>query len=390
MRKKAFIIALSLVVTASCVIYIPRTPERYPGPEEEYYEEDYPIVSPSVDLSQFYDSLSPYGMWMVHPTYAYVWIPTRTRLGWRPYTDGQWVWTDHGWTWISSFKWGWLPFHYGRWGWEKNLGWFWIPDTVWGPAWVTWRWGNLYVGWAPLPPEAIFITGIGIDHLPYALPHEHWVFVEPSYFLNSRLYRYLLPVERNITIINYTVLRTDISVRNGMIINRGIQTDDLRRVIKSRISKYELREMDQPGQTKVRMNDVEVFRPTVIKKEELRPKEVLERDEVQKKREEKAIEEWDETVSIDEREENLKKIHEREKQLLERTQIKEIKEADKNLQRKKQAVRTPSEEEQVEKKHKEEMEKLKEDHKKEKTHLQERHNKEEEEVKKKTRRKKIP
>jgi len=216
------------------------------------------------------------------------------------------------------------------------------------------------------------------------------VFVEPSYFLNSRLYRYLLPVERNITIINYTVLRTDISVRNGMIINRGIQTDDLRRVIKSRISKYELREMDQPGQTKVRMNDVEVFRPTVIKKEELRPKEVLERDEVQKKREEKAIEEWDETVSIDEREENLKKIHEREKQLLERTQIKEIKEADKNLQRKKQAVRTPSEEEQVEKKHKEEMEKLKEDHKKEKTHLQERHNKEEEEVKKKTRRKKIP
>ena len=31
-------------------------------------------------------------------------------------------------------------------------GWCWIPGTTWGPAWVNWRWGGGYVGWAPMAP----------------------------------------------------------------------------------------------------------------------------------------------------------------------------------------------------------------------------------------------
>jgi len=27
-----------------------------------------------------------------------------------------------------------------------------MPDDVWGPAWVEWRYDDEYIGWAPLRP----------------------------------------------------------------------------------------------------------------------------------------------------------------------------------------------------------------------------------------------
>jgi hypothetical protein len=35
-----------------------------------------------------------------------------------------------------------------------GLGWVWVPGTRWAPAWVSWRSGDGYYGWAPLPPDA--------------------------------------------------------------------------------------------------------------------------------------------------------------------------------------------------------------------------------------------
>jgi hypothetical protein len=36
-------------------------------------------------------------------------------------------------------------------------GWGWVPGTMWGPAWVSWRSGGGYAGWAPLPPRGAAI-----------------------------------------------------------------------------------------------------------------------------------------------------------------------------------------------------------------------------------------
>src|SRR6185436_6691266 len=72
--------------------------------------------------------------------------------------NGHWIWTDDGWFWASEYEWGWAPFHYGRWSYDDHLKWFWVPDVTWGPAWVTFRTGDAYYGWAPLPPGA-FIEG---------------------------------------------------------------------------------------------------------------------------------------------------------------------------------------------------------------------------------------
>ncbi len=84
-------------------------------------------VSPqetTVNFQLFYDQLDPYGTWVEYQNYGYVWMPDVDQ-GFIPYgTDGHWVFTDNGWTWVSDYSWGWAPFHYGRWAYDDTYGWF--------------------------------------------------------------------------------------------------------------------------------------------------------------------------------------------------------------------------------------------------------------------------
>src|SRR5947207_1936823 len=89
-----------------------------------------------------------------------VWTPSSSLVGmdFSPYSSGgHWVLTEFGWTWVSDWDWGWAPFHYGRWAVAGSGRWCWVPGTIWGPAWVAWRSGSGYVGWAPLPPRRVTI-----------------------------------------------------------------------------------------------------------------------------------------------------------------------------------------------------------------------------------------
>src|SRR6185369_991703 len=56
-----------------------------------------------LDVSYFYDELSPYGRWFQVDEYGWVWSPKAMSYDWRPYTNGYWVWTDWGWTWVSEW-----------------------------------------------------------------------------------------------------------------------------------------------------------------------------------------------------------------------------------------------------------------------------------------------
>src|ERR1035437_967441 len=106
----------------------------------------------NVSFQVFYDELSPYGQWVDYPNLGYVWLPD-VGSDFVPYsTEGQWIYTNYGWTWASNYEWGWAPFHYGRWDFDNNLGWFWFPGNEWGPAWVTWRRSDGYYGWQPKEP----------------------------------------------------------------------------------------------------------------------------------------------------------------------------------------------------------------------------------------------
>src|SRR5437016_10137230 len=136
----------------------PRT--REPRPRENRVNE------PVSGYSSFYARLEAHGEWLETADYGYVWQPREAERSrsWRPYTNGRWVYTDAGWTWISEESFGWATYHYGRWTRLRGIGWVWVPGNEWAPAWVSWRKSNDYVGWAPLPPEAQFDQRTGIHN----------------------------------------------------------------------------------------------------------------------------------------------------------------------------------------------------------------------------------
>ncbi len=108
--------------------------------------------------ADFYQPLTPYGSWVDVANYGRCWHPSGVGTDWRPYENGQWVWTDAGWYWQTDEPWGWACYHYGSWLDYPNYGWIWIPGIDWSPAWVTWRQGPDYIGWAPCAPPGVSLT----------------------------------------------------------------------------------------------------------------------------------------------------------------------------------------------------------------------------------------
>ena len=131
-------------------------------------------VGAPVETATFHERLAPFGRWEHSPAYGEVWVPAGVRAGWRPYSDGRWVLTEHGWTFVSDDPWGWAAWHYGNWA-LTDAGWVWVPGRVWAPAWVSWRYGGGYACWAPAPPLRYGVAVYG-----YGSPA--WVVVRQEHF----------------------------------------------------------------------------------------------------------------------------------------------------------------------------------------------------------------
>ena len=188
---------------------------------------------PTASYNTFYTKLDRYGAWRETGDYGYVWQPreAESSRNWRPYTNGHWVYTDVGWTWISDEPFGWATYHYGRWTRLRNIGWVWVPGDEWAPAWVSWRKSNDYVGWAPLPPEASFDRRTGIHTWSdnyYDIGPDQYAFVPVNEFGAQRIESTVVPRERNVTIINQTTNVTNITYSNTTIINQGPDYDEVR------------------------------------------------------------------------------------------------------------------------------------------------------------------
>src|SRR5947209_9885786 len=139
----------------------PATSDTEPPPpppsDDEFAEEPPPpdALPPQAapELATFQRDLAPYGRWVDTPEYGRIWVPNAaSRSDWQPYSDGHWVYTQWGWSFAADVPWGWAASHYGRWGWTPGLGWFWVPGSVWAPAWVSWRYTDGHVAWSPYAP----------------------------------------------------------------------------------------------------------------------------------------------------------------------------------------------------------------------------------------------
>ncbi len=390
MKKHILFISLGLFLMTSCQLYFP-PPAQAPPPVEPYPAERVPEPAVGLDVSYFYESLSPYGVWVYHPVHRYVWVPSGMSLSWRPYTWGQWVWTDYGWTWSSQYIWGWAPFHYGRWGWESDLGWYWVPGTVWGPCWVTWRHSDLYIGWAPLPPGVRFVPGVGVRSVNVRIPARYWIFVDGPNFFHPSLNRYVFPHERNVTIINYTVHQTNIIVRNNKVYNEGIGYERARGITKKNITKHTLKDARKAGQGRITPGTVEMYKPNIKRNESAKPKSSVRREDAKSRIKEvrttpgKAVK----IVTPKKKAESVTDTQKREIQLIERSQQKEMQDLERKRQEKIRSVRTETEKAKAEKEYKEKASKLKKSHEAEKAQIKKRHEKEAEAKKKEKEKKEV-
>lgn len=211
-----------------------------------------------VSFQTFYDELSPYGYWVHNREYGYVWIP-HAGNNFFPYaTNGRWIMTQYGWTWVSDYPWGWAPFHYGRWDYDPYYGWFWFPGDEWAPAWVNWRYGDGYYGWSPMRPRSDFGPGYFNDDI------NRWVFVRERDFGKPDINRYYVNRRRNDEILRNTTAirntRTDPERRTTY--NAGPEPGEIERVTGRRINNYAVRDSDSPGR-RLNRNQLEIYRPRV-------------------------------------------------------------------------------------------------------------------------------
>ncbi len=177
----------------------------------------------AVDIGVFRQELAPYGEWISVGRYGPCWRPRHVVRTWRPYTVGYWVYTDYGWTWVSDEPWGWATDHYGRWFYDPHDGWVWVPGTEWAPAYVTWRFSDEWIGWAPLPPGVEPGVYAHVDVGPFA-----YSFVQTRYFLERRLGGHFAPARRNAVLVRSTRDATRFEVRGNRIIDRGVDPRRIR------------------------------------------------------------------------------------------------------------------------------------------------------------------
>jgi len=116
--------------------------------------------------------LDQYGSWRVVPTYGAIWVPSRVRAGWAPYTTGRWIYDGfYGWTWVDAAPWGWAPYHYGRWVYVSGY-WGWAPGPIvarpyYAPALVAFYGGGFSVGLSVGGPIGWVALGWGEPLFPW-------------------------------------------------------------------------------------------------------------------------------------------------------------------------------------------------------------------------------
>ena len=232
-----------------------------------------------LNISFFYESLYPYGNWL-NISGEWCWQPNAAVMSpdWAPYCRyGHWVDSDWGWCWVSDYSWGWAPFHYGRWFHHRTHGWCWVPDTEWGPAWVAWRKGDDFCGWAPLPPRTRYVNNkgfyfgaslAGVD-FEFNLTMNDYFFVPASHFCDPHPWINVVPSIRQEEVFRRTAfVRNSYGFEHDHIINRGVPVEEISRASNRRIQPITIvNENLKPGEqihrSTIKENRLMIYKPMI-------------------------------------------------------------------------------------------------------------------------------
>ncbi len=188
-----------------------------------------------------------------------------------------------GWTWVSDEPWGWATYHYGRWVNIVGTGWVWIPGHTWAPAWVSWRYGGGYCGWAPLPPSTLVgvdFGGSGINlgfdfyiggdcDTAFGIGPGCYNFIPVGYIGNPYYRGHYIDRSRNFVIINNTrnITHTYVS-RNARGAFGGVRVDGpafatVNRYSHTPVQQVRLAAAGQAGRSTISGGTLNVFAPRI-------------------------------------------------------------------------------------------------------------------------------
>ena len=186
--------------------------------------------------------LRSHGAWIEVGRHGRCWRPAQVAVSWKPYSVGQWVWTECGWYWQSDEPWAWACYHYGSWVYDSAHGWVWVPGTEWAPAWVSWRVGSGYIGWAPSVPSGVVVTA------------PMFVFVESHRFHHP--IKPLAGVVNNTATFKKTIATGGIkretrslagAARRRVVINEGPDLDLVEKATHQKFTSVPIREVPRPS-----------------------------------------------------------------------------------------------------------------------------------------------
>jgi hypothetical protein len=118
--------------------------------------------------------------------------------------------------WVPQEPWGWVPYHLGIWHWDKKRGWFWMPGSMFAPAWVEW---DFFFGYASWRPWSMFDWLIDDPYMYGSDPYRI------SYFRYTRSgWDYYWPF----TTSGYPGERTDVGPLKTAIAQKTVRRDQLK------------------------------------------------------------------------------------------------------------------------------------------------------------------
>jgi hypothetical protein len=220
-----------------------------------------------VNADYVHGQLSPYGNWVDVPGYGQCWQPS-VLAGWRPYNDsGHWVYTDAGLYWQSDYPWGAIPFHYGRWTWAGGYGWIWVPGYEYAPAWVFWRHADGYLGWAPLPPGAVFVDGgwmfrgrrFAVDY-GFGFGASFFVFVGYDHLWERDYHRFILRGDEFHRIYGRSEISRLRRDEHGRFVHEGLDRAHLERLTGRKVEERKMEEVREHDRETARADHDRVMR----------------------------------------------------------------------------------------------------------------------------------
>ena len=150
----------------------------------------------------------------------------------------------------------------------------WVPETVWAPAWVSWRRSSDHMVWAPLPPGRD--NDVTIEVAVTDIPDEYWVAVPADHFLDDDIsVAVVVDDSERVRVVDAAEPVGNVVIKNNIVVNNVIDIDYVRKVTHKDVKTVTVKETDDPTKAGKGSGDqVAIFNSEVKEDRDAKPKDV--------------------------------------------------------------------------------------------------------------------